>query len=921
MATKIIYPDKLTGDTITATEFNQIKPAVNDTIDQVAAHVIDTTNPHAVTKSQVGLSNADNTSDSNKPVSTAQQAAISAAANGYRGAFKLTDAAPVSPAIYQNYDLVGTGVLGSSPSGTYTNLLTAPSTPLVIPAPSANHAIINAIAICVDGTYWHGYSQEVAATVDVSGLAPKVVNSKSVVYGPGGQINEDNLTAAFQANILTLGSAVNLISPAYSSGALSKTGAVMGSAPYSTTYRRMSISTSGNMYAYDSTKKYYYSGLIDDVLLAGVVYFNSSLGFVGYECGDVLTYSNFLLTPPTGTAFICLCAKGTTDPAWTFQSKTVTYLTPANTAAIAQMQTDLYSDFFIGAIIAQGGNYTAGALSTSGAALTGAEYTAAYRRTGVGLTSTFIVQTGKIHWYTGVIATQTIAVAGVCYITSAGAFISAECITPGTYNKFRLTVPPNAALIAACTMSTTLNPVIEIGQHLPNGVGNGSVTFEVDTSSSSSTEDGSHANPYKTLLAATNAASLYANSEIMYQGPDIRESVDISKFTRGNIKLTKRQGATTRILGSNKITGWTKTTGQTNVYQTAFAGTITSGSRWEALIFEDGRSSRLIADADRHPLQKGLTYRLPFTEIKPQTSIANVDANAGTYFVTGGIMYINTNDSSNPSTNGFSYEYPVRAANIVGSASTMSTKSYLELNDVTIMYVTDGFAAVGVETLIRRNCTLMASIGQGCWRDDTGKVYSYGDEAAFCDSDGFNGHFANYSGQSSFPQRADNGNCFYWNYWTHDNFDDGFSHHERHQVQGYGGYSEYNGDSGHVSSNDANYVMIGCQAKNNGQRAAITPPENVAGEGFGCRTTVGNTRVKGSVITVDCLSENNLVGFSGNDGGGTPTTGLTAVNCISRNNTLGEYACYKIKNCYGFNANSAIIKVGTIIVENAALVS
>lgn len=42
----------------------------------VSAHVTDTQNPHAVTKGQVGLANVDNTSDANKPVSTATQAAL-----------------------------------------------------------------------------------------------------------------------------------------------------------------------------------------------------------------------------------------------------------------------------------------------------------------------------------------------------------------------------------------------------------------------------------------------------------------------------------------------------------------------------------------------------------------------------------------------------------------------------------------------------------------------------------------------------------------------------------------------------------------------------------------------------------------------------------------------------------------------------
>lgn len=42
----------------------------------LSSHTSNTSNPHRVTKSQVGLGNVDNTSDINKPVSTAQQSAI-----------------------------------------------------------------------------------------------------------------------------------------------------------------------------------------------------------------------------------------------------------------------------------------------------------------------------------------------------------------------------------------------------------------------------------------------------------------------------------------------------------------------------------------------------------------------------------------------------------------------------------------------------------------------------------------------------------------------------------------------------------------------------------------------------------------------------------------------------------------------------
>lgn len=52
--------------------------SVNSTLD---THTTNTSNPHKVTASQVGLGNVNNTSDANKPVSTAQAAAIADAKN------------------------------------------------------------------------------------------------------------------------------------------------------------------------------------------------------------------------------------------------------------------------------------------------------------------------------------------------------------------------------------------------------------------------------------------------------------------------------------------------------------------------------------------------------------------------------------------------------------------------------------------------------------------------------------------------------------------------------------------------------------------------------------------------------------------------------------------------------------------------
>lgn len=54
----------------------QVEVIKDDLQSQITTHVEDTNNPHLVTKTQVGLGNVDNTSDVNKPVSTAQGAAI-----------------------------------------------------------------------------------------------------------------------------------------------------------------------------------------------------------------------------------------------------------------------------------------------------------------------------------------------------------------------------------------------------------------------------------------------------------------------------------------------------------------------------------------------------------------------------------------------------------------------------------------------------------------------------------------------------------------------------------------------------------------------------------------------------------------------------------------------------------------------------
>lgn len=63
---------KLTSGEKLSVAFGKIAKAVTDLI----AHIVNKSNPHGVTKTQVGLGNADNTSDADKPISKAQQTAL-----------------------------------------------------------------------------------------------------------------------------------------------------------------------------------------------------------------------------------------------------------------------------------------------------------------------------------------------------------------------------------------------------------------------------------------------------------------------------------------------------------------------------------------------------------------------------------------------------------------------------------------------------------------------------------------------------------------------------------------------------------------------------------------------------------------------------------------------------------------------------
>lgn len=58
-----------------------VQDAIDEQQNDFSSHANNKSNPHSVTKSQIGLGNVDNTSDANKPISAATQNALNGKAN------------------------------------------------------------------------------------------------------------------------------------------------------------------------------------------------------------------------------------------------------------------------------------------------------------------------------------------------------------------------------------------------------------------------------------------------------------------------------------------------------------------------------------------------------------------------------------------------------------------------------------------------------------------------------------------------------------------------------------------------------------------------------------------------------------------------------------------------------------------------
>lgn len=521
---------------------------------------------------------------------------------------------------------------------------------------------------------------------------------------------------------------------------------------------------------------------------------------------------------------------------------------------------------------------TIGALTTSGV-------TAAidsYIRTSVtNANSMASYDNNKKYAYTGEIERNGFA--GVVYKDSSLNTLGVECTEIKNYVNHKLTPPENTAYIATCSYLTSpviseIVETIDSNQSLDN-------TVYVNGNYSGDDSDGSVNKPFKTITEAINNNKNKSTQFIIAQG-DYRETLPWNLLEKGLFSFKTKVAHKVRILGSKKIELFTKTTGYSNVYECNFTDNLISGSRFGKLIFEDGNPSRPITNNERHPLQKSLSYRLPFTEIKEKTSIADVDATAGTFYqdAVNGKLYLHTSNSDNPNENGFSYEY-INRNWVTPLAVHTNNNVSIELHNLQFYFGNGSLRFQGFKDVLRKNITALATTSAGCFMDDTSNIVSFFDEAGFCNGDGINGHFSAYGNyQDLTDHRSMQPSAMYFEPWCHDNFDDGMSHHENHFVIVKGCLIEYNDDGGIRASNDSGYIIHNPYCRKNGlitgagEGIAVVNP-NINGNRNGCKAVVYGGIVEGNAYGLAAISDSRNI--------------LEVIGTICRNNINGElYASY-----------------------------
>lgn len=390
---------------------------------------------------------------------------------------------------------------------------------------------------------------------------------------------------------------------------------------------------------------------------------------------------------------------------------------------------------------------------------------------------------------------------------------------------------------------------------------------------------------------------------------DTNERLNIkTKTNQRSVRLIGKRGLVNRIICGTKIDTGTLVAGTTNVYQTPLSSfsTATQFQLYQHEVFDE---NTLIPDDERHPLQRGKTYRCDSTKITRVTSLDAVKTSEGyTFFydTDAQMLYVKIKEGTTLATN------PVYIPGGSGISGNDGSVAFEMVNiecwygSISLRFCHGGRAI---------DCAAKYAFGGGAWSWDA----AIGVELIRCEAarafsgsstgDGFNAHST-----TTDPALAKHTVATMIDCWSHDNNDDGYSDHERCETTIIGGLFEYNVKSGLTPAygcHDTIYNAYCRKQVNNG--IALVGSATAAEGGRGSQ-----------IFVIGCICENNTNNYyvSGETSGNDENFGKF-VNCISLNGSKYGYLCgtnarIELNNCT--DSGSPTAKSGNVIVNNAALV-
>ena len=381
-----------------------------------------------------------------------------------------------------------------------------------------------------------------------------------------------------------------------------------------------------------------------------------------------------------------------------------------------------------------------------------------------------------------------------------------------------------------------------------------------------------------------------------------------TKSNQRSVRLIGKQGLVNRIICGTKIDSGTLVAGTTNVYQTPLSSFL-NADRFQLFQHEVFDESTLIPDNERHPLQRGKTYRCDSTKITRVTSLGDVKASEGyTFFYDedAQMLYVKIKEGTTLATN------PVYIPGGSGISGNDGSVAFEMVNiecwygSISLRFCHGGRAI---------DCAAKYAYGGGAWSWEA----AIGVELIRCEAtrafsgsstgDGFNAHSTTAGSALAKHTVATMIDC-----WSHDNNDDGYSDHERCETTIIGGLFEYNVKAGLTPAfgcHDTIYNAYCRKQVNNGIALVGSATAEEGGRGS-------------QIFVIGCICENNANNYyvSGDKSGKDENFGKF-VNCISLNGSKYGYLCgtnarIELNNCT--DSGSPTAKGGNIVINNAALV-